>query len=275
MMKPELSKREENNKNKRIPIVPARTKIILSIIVLVVFSLYMLAAYLTEAYPDRIIRGLPHVISFVIDDLFPPNWAYYPVVTRRLLETWNIALLSTTLAVIFCLPISFIAARNINRFTVIYHIVRFLLNVLRTIPDLILAVIFVTIVGLGALAGVYALFLFSLGILVKLISETVEAIDPGPLEAIRATGGNIIQIIWFGAVPQILPQYVSYSLYVLEINVRASIVLGFVGAGGVGLILRQQLSMFNYGNVSTIILLTFIGVTVIDVISTNVRKRLV
>ncbi|WP_241657725.1 PhnE/PtxC family ABC transporter permease [Anaerobacillus alkaliphilus] len=119
------------------------------------------------------------------------------------------------------------------------------------------------------------MFLFSLGILVKLISETVEAIDPGPLEAIRATGGNIIQIIWFGAIPQILPQYVSYSLYVLEINVRASVVLGFVGAGGVGLILKQQLSLFNYGNVSTIIFLTFVGVTVIDVVSTNVRKRLV
>lgn len=267
MMKPE--------ERKTIPIVPIKTKIMLSIIVAVVISLYMLAAIMTEAYPDRVIRGFPHIFSFIVDDLFPPNWAYYPTVTRRLLETWNIALLSTTLAVIFCLPISFVAARNINRLKPVYHLVRFLLNVLRTIPDLILAVIFVTIVGLGALAGVYALFLFSLGILVKLISETVEAIDPGPLEAIRATGGNIIQIIWFGALPQILPQYVSYSLYVLEINVRASIVLGFVGAGGVGLILKQQLSLFNYGNVSTIIFLTFVGVSIIDIVSTNFRKRLV
>lgn len=267
-----MTKLEES---KKIPIVPVKTKITLTIIILAVVSLYMLAAIVTEAYPDRVIKGFPHIFNFVVDDLFPPNWSYYPVVTRRLLETWNIALLSTTLAIIFCLPISFVAARNINRLQPVYHTVRFILNVLRTIPDLILAVIFVTIVGLGALAGVYALFLFSLGILVKLISETVEAIDPGPLEAIRATGGNIIQIIWFGAIPQILPQYVSYSLYVLEINVRASIVLGFVGAGGVGLIMKQQLSLFRYDNVSTIIFLTFVGVSIIDIASTNFRKRLV
>ena len=109
----------------------------------------------------------------------------------------------------------------------------------------------------------------------KLLSETIESIDKGPLEAIRATGGNVFQVIRYGAMPQILPHFTSYSLYVLEINVRASIVLGFVGAGGVGQILRQQLNLFNYANVSTIIIMTFLAVTVIDVISTRIRERLV
>ncbi|MBU9710300.1 phosphonate ABC transporter, permease protein PhnE [Evansella tamaricis] len=263
------------DKSKRIPIIPARQKLFFAVIIAIVIGLYYLASIVTSSSPIRLVDGIPHIFSFVFDDLIPPNWSYYNRVLPPLLETWNIAFLSTTVAVIFCLPISFLAAGNINKKTWLYQIVRLALNVLRTIPDMILAVIFVAMVGIGALAGVYALFFFSLGILVKLISETVEAIDPGPLEAIRATGGNIFQIIWFGAMPQILPQYVSYSLYVLEINVRASLVLGFVGAGGIGLILRQQMSMFNYGNIAMIIFITFIAVTIIDTVSTSLRKRLV
>ena len=108
----------------------------------------------------------------------------------------------------------------------------------------------------------------------KLISETIEAIDPNPLEAIRAVGGNVIQVIWYGVMPQILPHFASYTLYVLEINVRASIILGFVGAGGIGLILKQQLNLFNFGNVSTIILMTFVAVTIIDMLSNLIRERL-
>ncbi|MBU9714083.1 phosphonate ABC transporter, permease protein PhnE [Evansella tamaricis] len=263
------------NNTKRIPIIPLKQKIFALVVLLIVIGLYYLASIATNSSPERLINGIPHIYYFVVDDLIPPNWSYYSRVLPPLLETWNIALLSTSVAVVFCLPISFLAAGNINKKAWLYQIVRFLLNVLRTIPDMILAVMFVAMVGIGALAGVYALFFFSLGILVKLVSETVEAIDPGPLEAIRATGGNIFQIICFGAVPQILPQYVSYSLYVLEINVRASLVLGFVGAGGIGLILRQQMSLFNYGNIAMIIFITFIAVTIIDTISTSLRKRLV
>ncbi|SDY94262.1 phosphonate transport system permease protein [Evansella caseinilytica] len=263
------------DKQKRIPIIPLKQKLFTVGVLVVVLSLYAAASIFTGSSPARFMNGIPEMFNFIINDLIPPNWSYYERVFPALLETWNIALLSTSLAVVFSLPISFLAAGNINKKLWLYHPVRFALNVLRTIPDMILAVMFVAIVGLGALAGVYALFFFSLGILIKLISETVEAIDPGPLEAIRATGGNILQIIWFGALPQILPQYVSYSLYVLEINVRASLVLGFVGAGGIGLILKQQMSLFNYGNIAMIIFITFIGVTIIDTLSTSLRKRLV
>lgn len=261
--------------SRRIPIVSPKTKLTLLVIFSVVIGLYIISAIFTEASPAKIVTGLPIAINFFIEDLIPPNFSYYSVVLNRILETWNIALLSTTLAVIFCLPFSFLAASNINRNKVLYNLVRFFLNILRTIPELIMAVILVGIVGLGVLPGIGALFIFSLGILAKLISETIEAIDPGPLEAIRATGGNVLQVIWYGVIPQILPHYASYSLYVLEINVRASVVLGFVGAGGVGLILKQQLSLFNYGNVSMIILMTFVAVTVIDFVSNRIRERLV
>ncbi|WP_054636040.1 MULTISPECIES: phosphonate ABC transporter, permease protein PhnE [Bacillaceae] len=266
---------KDSQHQKRIPVIPASSKRNITMILFVVVALYIAAAIQTDAYPDRIIEGLPHAISFFIDDMWPPNWGYFESVLFGLLESWNIALLATTLSAIFCLPIAFIAAGNINKNFFFYHATRLALNVLRTIPDLVWAVLFVAIVGLGALSGMIALFFFSLGILVKFVSETIESIDEGPLDAVRATGGNIFQVIWYGAIPQILPQYVSYTLYLLEINVRASIVLGFVGAGGIGLLLNQQLAVFNFGNVSMIIFVTFIGVTIIDTISTVFRKRLV
>jgi phosphonate transport system permease protein len=261
--------------NRKIPIVPKRTKILMTQIMLVVIGFYIFSAYFTKAYPGKIIEGMPIVIDFIVLDLYPPNWGYIEKVMGSLIETWNIALLSATLSTIFALPLSFLAASNINTNKGFYRVVRFILNILRTIPELILAVVLVAFIGIGALAGVAALFIFSLGILAKLISETIEAIDPNPLEAIRATGGNVIQVIWYGVLPQVLPHYTSYALYVLEINVRASVVLGFVGAGGIGLILKHQLALFNFGNVSTIVIMTFIAVTLIDFISNRVRERLV
>ncbi|MDR4886915.1 phosphonate ABC transporter, permease protein PhnE [Fredinandcohnia sp. QZ13] len=260
--------------NKKIPVVTMRAKATIGSILTVIIVLYIGSAIFTEAYPDEIIKGMPIVIDFIVKDLFPPNLGYADTVLTSLIETWNMAFLSTTLSAIVALPISFLAAANINKNKAFYKAFRFFLNILRTIPELILAVILVAIVGIGALAGVLALFIFSVGILAKLISETIEAIDPNPLEAIRATGGNIVQVIWYGVLPQIMPHFTSYSLYVLEINVRASVVLGFVGAGGIGLILKKQLAMFNFDNVSTIVIMTFIAVTIIDFISNRVRERL-
>ncbi|WP_096188794.1 phosphonate ABC transporter, permease protein PhnE [Evansella halocellulosilytica] len=269
---------KENNlvkgNNGRIPVTPKGLKWYLSSILFLVVALYIIAAYQTEAFPDRVIEGFPIIYYFVVDDLIPPNWNYLPTVALSLLETWNIALLSTTFAAILSLPFSFLAAANLNKNKYFYQFIRSFLNFLRTIPEIILAVLFVAVVGLGAVSGILALTVFSLGILAKLISETVESIDPGPIEAIRASGGNVFQVIAFGVMPQILPQYASYTLYVLEINVKASVVLGFVGAGGIGLILRQQLNMFNFANVSTIIIMIFITITIIDFISNRVRERL-
>jgi phosphonate transport system permease protein len=266
---------EKSKDLKKIPLSTPKAKATLFTILAAVFGFYFISSIYTEAYPNKIIEGLPIAIDFVLSDLIPPNWSYYKTVSEKLLETWNIALISTSFAAVFCLPFAFLAASNINKNKTAYTLIRFFLNILRTIPELILAVVLVGIVGLGAISGIGALFIFSLGILAKLISETIEAVDPGPLEAIRATGGNVLQVIWYGVMPQILPNYTSYSLYVLEINVRASVVLGFVGAGGIGHILKQQLAFFNFGNVSMIILMTFVAVTLIDYISNRIRERLI
>lgn len=258
----------------KIPVTPKGLKWSLFTSLLIVAGLYMLSVYQTNAFPNRVIEGFPIIFSFAVDDLWPPNWSYFPRVAMSLLETWNMALFSTTFAALVALPMSFLAASNINQNSYFYQFIRNFLNLLRTIPEIILAVLFVALVGIGAVSGILALTVFSIGILAKLISETVEAIDPGPVEAIRASGGNVFQVIAFGVMPQILPQYASYSLYVLEINVKASVVLGFVGAGGIGIILRQQLSTFNYDNVATIIVVLFLTITIIDFISNRLRGRL-
>lgn len=251
-----------------------RFKWYLAITIGIVVVLYIMSAIQTKAYPDRVIEGLPIIFRFMIDDLWPPNWGYFPRVALSLVETWNMALFSTTLAMIFALPLSFLAASNVNNNKRFYQFMRSFLNFLRTIPEIILAVLFVALVGIGAVSGILALAVFSLGILAKLVSETIEAIDQGPLDAIRASGGNAIQVITYGVMPQILPQFASYTLYVLEINVKASVVLGFVGAGGIGIILRQQLNMFNYDRVATIIFVTFLAITLIDWVSNSLRGRL-
>ncbi|WP_416150397.1 phosphonate ABC transporter, permease protein PhnE [Salipaludibacillus sp. HK11] len=273
-----MAKQDNNHttasKPKRLPVTPKKMKYTLGASLLIVIILYVLSVFQTTAYPNRVIEGFPIIYKFVIEDLWPPNWSYFPRVAMSLLETWNMALFSTTFAAIIALPMSFLAASNLNRNAYFYQFIRNFLNLLRTIPEIILAVLFVALVGIGAVSGILALSVFSVGILAKLISETVEAIDPGPVEAIKASGGNIFQVISFAVMPQILPQYASYALYVLEINVKASVVLGFVGAGGIGLILNQQLSLFNYDNVSTIIIVLFLTITIIDLISNRLRGRL-
>ncbi|WP_067844339.1 phosphonate ABC transporter, permease protein PhnE [Amphibacillus sediminis] len=270
----EQNKANQSSELQRYSITTAKFKWLLLIMIAVVVGLYTLAVYQTDAFPERVIEGLPIIFNFMVEDLFPPNWGYLNRVATSLLETWNMALISTTFSAILALPLSMVAASNINRNRLFYQIVRNFLNILRTVPEIILAVLFVALVGIGSVSGILALTVFSLGILAKLVSETIEAVDPGPIDAIRASGGNTLQVIVYGVMPQILPQYASYTLYVLEINVKASVVLGFVGAGGIGIILQQQLKMFNYANVATIVFMTFLTITAIDLVSNRLRERL-
>lgn len=267
-------KKTSPDKSERIVLTPMRFKLSILGILLLVIMLYIAAAYQTEAFPQRVIEGFPIIFLFVVEDLWPPSWSYFTNVLQPLLETWNIALFGTTFGAILALPVSFLAAANINTNLTFYRIIRFFFNILRTVPEIILAVLFVALVGIGDISGILALTVLTIGIIGKLLSESIESVDPGPLEAIRASGGNTLQVIRYAVIPQILPQYASYTLYSLEINVKASVVLGFVGAGGIGIILRQQLSMFNYENVAAIIFTLFVVITIIDFISNKLRERL-
>jgi phosphonate transport system permease protein len=142
------------------------------------------------------------------------------------------------------------------------------------LPDLLLAALFVAIVGIGPIAGVFTLAIFSFGMISKLFYEAVETIDDGPLEALRASGANKIQVIVFAVIPQIFNQFLSYFLYTFEINVRASTVLGYLGAGGIGVFLQRSLDEFRYDNTSVIIIAILIIVLVIDGLSNYLREKL-
>ncbi|AOM83951.1 phosphonate ABC transporter, permease protein PhnE [Salisediminibacterium beveridgei] len=251
-----------------------KTRFKLGFVFISVVVIYGMSTVFTAASPAALWNGLPQIWRMVTE-LFPPNWGYTLEAWDRLAETIQMAIIATTISAFLCIPLSLMASSTIapNRF--VYHITKQFMNILRTIPDLLLAVIFVGIFGIGVFSGIMALTIFSLGILAKLLSETIEAIDPNPLEAIRASGGNTVQVIVYGVMPQILPQYTSFTLYVFEINVRASLVLGFVGAGGIGQLLQRSISFFQYGNAMMVILMIFAAVVLIESISGRIRKAVI
>jgi phosphonate transport system permease protein len=195
------------------------------------------------------------------------------------LETIGMALIATALAMLLAIPLSFLAARNLmsaNPFTyAIYFIIRTLLNILRSIESLIMAIIFVVIVGLGPFAGVLALAIHSVAALAKLYSEVIEGIDPGPIEAVRSTGANWVQIVRYAVIPQIVPPFTAFTIYRWDINVRSATIIGFVGGGGIGFLLIELIRINDFRGVSALFITIAVIVIVLDYVSAKIRERLV
>jgi phosphonate transport system permease protein len=200
-------------------------------------------------------------------------------VTKGALVTVGMALMATLFGMIFAIPLSFLAAHNLmggNPVTfAIYMVTRTLLNILRSIEALIIAIVFVKIVGLGPFAGVLALAVHTVAALAKLYSEVIEGIDPGPIEAIRATGANWVQVVRYGVIPQIVPPFTAFTIYRWDINVRSATIVGFVGGGGLGFLLIELIRVNNMRGVSTVFITIAIIVMAMDYISARIRARLV
>jgi phosphonate transport system permease protein len=194
-------------------------------------------------------------------------------------QTLALALMATTLAIFLAVPLGFLAARNLmgaNPFTrAVYVIVRTFLNILRSIESLIVAIIFVIIVGLGPFAGVLALTIHSVAALAKLYSEVIEGIDPGPIEAARATGANWLQVVRYGVIPQIIPPFASFTIYRWDINVRSSTIIGMVGGGGIGQFLVQWIQLNDLRAVSTTFIAIAVVVMAMDFGSAKLREKLI
>jgi len=223
---------------------------------------------------QTLLAGLPNMKTLV-KEMFPPDWSYFISITEPMLATVRMAVLGTTFGALFAFPVALFASSNVAKFPLIYQISRFIMNLIRTIPELLLAALFVPIFGIGEVSGILAITVFSFGIIAKLLYEAIEAIDPGPLEAMTAVGANKMQWIFYGILPQVSAHFMSYALYSFEINVRAAAVLGYVGAGGIGLILNNALSFYQYDRVLTIVLYTFFVVLLIDLASNYVRRKLI
>jgi phosphonate transport system permease protein len=203
----------------------------------------------------------------------------FKLVIEKMIETIFIGMMATFFGVILALPLSFLAARNLmsaSSFTMsIYYAVRSLLNITRSIEPLIWAIIFVIIVGLGPFAGILALTLHSAAALAKLYSEAIESIDPGPIEAIQATGANWVQVVKFAVVPQIVPPFVSFTIYRWDINIRMSTIIGFVGGGGIGFLLSQWIRLLDYRAAGMAVWFIAITVAILDYVSAEIRARFV
>ena len=201
------------------------------------------------------------------------------IVFQKIIETVFLALMGTTIAVLAGVPLSFLGARNLmvrNPLgTTIYYITRTFFNIMRSIEPLILAIVFTVWVGLGPFAGVLALGLHSIAALGKLYSEQIESIDPGPIEAITATGASALQVVRYAVVPQIVPPFIAFTIYRWDTNVRMSTVIGFVGGGGVGFVLQQYINLLQYRQAATAVWAITLVVAAMDYFSAVVREKVV
>lgn len=279
---------------------------------LLVFSLVLWWCFRGARFrPQEFFEGIPNILS-TVSRMFPPDfsrvtdlraysfpedvavakvllpfpgsenerdqrrrwWEYtFPqTVVGATLETIQMAVAGTFLAVLAAFPVAFLAARNTSPHPLVYHFSRSLLNLARTIPDLALGLILVSAVGLGAFAGTMALAIHTTTVLGKLISESVESIDEGIVEAIRATGAAYSQIVSFAVVPQVLPDLISFALYRLETNIRAAAVLGLIGAGGIGYLMNTSFRTFQYREASAIVVVLIVLVMTVDYVSARLRR---
>jgi phosphonate transport system permease protein len=210
----------------------------------------------------------------LIGEFWPPNWAVFDNLIPYFIETFQIAILGTVAGCLLSLPVAFLAGAPTAPNAVVRSVTRFLMGIFRTMPDLFWAMLFVAGVGPGGFAGFLAMAIFSSMIMAKLFSETIDAVDTGSLEAVRAAGANQFSADLKAVWPQVRPQFVAYALYIFELLIRAGVVLGLVGAGGVGTQLNKYRQFFQYDNVMVIVLVTLVIVLILEALSAFARKRL-
>jgi phosphonate transport system permease protein len=223
--------------------------------------------------PLDLLRDAGNMVEYA-RGFFPPDFGDWRHYLSELLVTLQIALWGTVLAIVGSVPLALLAAGNLTPWWV-HQPVRRLLDAFRSINEMVFALLFVVAVGLGPFAGVLALWVHTTGILAKLFSEAVEAIDPQPVEGIRATGAHPLAEIVFGVIPQVMPLWTSYALYRFESNVRSASVVGMVGAGGIGMVLWDVIRGFQYAQTAAVLVMLVLTVVAIDVVSAQLRKRLV
>lgn len=202
-----------------------------------------------------------------------PDFGHWALIVRMMWLTLMIALWGTMLAMLLAVPFGLLCARNVAPWF-IQQPMRLVINLLRSIPDLVLGVTFIVAVGLGPFAGVMAFAINTGAVLAKLFSEAVESIDPRPVEGVRATGAGPLQEIVWGVIPQVAPLWTSYALYRFESNARSATVLGLIGAGGIGQLLFQSLQSFDYPLAAAVVIVIVVAVTLIDLLSQAIRNRL-
>jgi phosphonate transport system permease protein len=224
-----------------------------------------------EIRPLDLVRDSGNIATY-LSDFFPPDFRDWRIYLGEMLVTLHIAVWGTLLAVLAAVPLGLAASANVAP-AWIHQPVRRLMDACRAINEMVFALLFIVAVGLGPFAGVLALFVHTTGTLAKLFSEAVEAIDPRPVEGIRATGAHPLVEIVYGVIPQVLPLWLSFTLYRFESNVRSASVVGMVGAGGIGVVLFEVIRGFQYAQTCAVLIILVVSVSLIDLLSARLRRR--
>ena len=236
-----------------------------------VLAALMWSAFGSELSLGRLVSGIGDAIGMV-GQFFPPDLSHLGTYAREMLSTIKMAVWGSALATLLAIPLAFLGSRNVVRNHLVYYAARFVMDALRGLNELVLGLIFVAAIGLGPFPGILALALHTAAVVGKLLSEAIEAVDPGQVEAVLATGGSPGQVLTHGFWPQISPMFISYTLYHFEVNVRAATVLGLVGAGGIGFYLQETMRSFRFQAAGTVILLIVGTVFLIDKLSAQLRR---
>ncbi len=247
----------------------SRLPLILLIGVIVVYVSMDATNFNIQRFLSRI-----NQLPVILGQIFTPNFSYIGNVIPSLIETMKMSIVGTVVGCVLGLPLAILASSNINKNKPTLLFCRFLLSIMRSIPTLIYATIFALVFNLGAFAGAAAISLFTLSIVAKMLYEAIETIDMGPYEAMTSFGATSLQAFWAACLPQILPQYFDNCLYCFEMNVRASSILGYVGAGGLGMLIRERTGFRQYHDLGMILLTLFVVVWVIDQINDWIRSKL-
>lgn len=248
------------------------------IVVGILFVLLVIFSYFINYNPRSINLG---ELGVIIKKLFIPyggrDWgdyfSYFPEMLTPLTQSIQISLGGTVIGSLVAFPIAFLTAHNVIKNKYISVPVKFVMNFIRSIPTLILAVIATFLVGNGVLAGIIAITLFSFGIMSKMLYEAIETVDMSPFEALESTGANKLVSFRYAIFTQVLPIYLGYMIYIFEINVRASAILGYVGAGGIGQVISDNI-LYNYNRIGVAIITIFITVVIVQLFSNYARKKL-
>ena len=254
---------------------PAPARLATPLMALLAFGIFVFGLVDLDFSPTRILNGL-HQLGWITLLMLPPDpGSSLPLYLKAMGETLSIALLGTTLAAVFALPVSLLAARNVVPSSIFRFPVRRFLDSIRGVDTLIWALVWINVVGLGPFAGVLAIAVSDFGAFGKLFSEAIEGADQKQVEGIRASGGSALHEIRFGLLPQVLPVIAGQVLYFIESNTRSATIIGIVGAGGIGLQLAEQIRVLEWQKVSFLILIILIAVAVIDWISSKLRFAII
>ena len=209
----------------------------------------------------------------ILGRMLPPDFSNIKNLIYAMLETIEIAVLGTFIAIVLSIPVGLFSARNLAPNYGVFLVARIITIFFRAIPEFIIAMILVIAIGFGAMPGVLALGIHTMGFLAKFYAEDIEHVNKGPIEALKSSGASKRQVISFAVIPQIIPSFIANNLYILDRNIRMATMLGIVGAGGIGYELQSSFRMFEYQKVSAIIIIIFITIFIIDHLSSFIRSK--